>query len=372
MANPEHLEILERGRDVWNQWRKERPYVRPDLRGSDLRKYCLGCIDLSGADLNLADFTTGNLPGTYLAAANFSRANLEGAKLFEAYLPESSFIEADLSRADLRHADLSVAYFTRARLCGTYLTGAKFFRARLAKADLGGAFLGYANFTKADLSGADLSGARMEATVFANTNLSEVKGLDSVIHAGPSSISLDTIFISGGRIPEAFLRGCGVPESFIVQIPALVAAMQPIQFYSCFISYSSRDQEFAERLHADLQAKGVRVWFAPHDMPVGARLRPTIDESIRVYDKLLLVLSGHSVSSQWVEQEVETALKKERQADGTVLFPIRLDDTVFKVGEGWPALIKNTRHVGDFTRWKEHDSYQKAFDRLLRDLKAGE
>jgi hypothetical protein len=25
--------------------------------------------------------------------------------------------------------------------------------------------------------------------------------------------------------------------------------------------------------------------------------------------------------------------------------------------------------AGDFTRWKEHDAYQKALDRLLRDLR---
>jgi hypothetical protein len=28
------------------------------------------------------------------------------------------------------------------------------------------------------------------------------------------------------------------------------------------------------------------------------------------------------------------------------------------------------RHAGDFRQWKQHDAYQKAFDRLLRDLKA--
>jgi hypothetical protein len=118
-------------------------------------------------------------------------------------------------------------------------------------------------------------------------------------------------------------------------------------------------------------ARGVRVWFAPHDMRIGARIRTTIDESIRVYDKLLLVLSEHSVSSHWVEQEVETALRKERRPGVvTVLFPVRLDNSVFEIGEGWPALVKDTRHVGDFTDWKSHDSYRKAFDRLLRDLKA--
>jgi hypothetical protein len=50
----------------------------------------------------------------------------------------------------------------------------------------------------------------------------------------------------------------------IEYLPALLN--QAIETYSCFISYSTKDQEFAERLHADLQNKGVRCWFAPHDL----------------------------------------------------------------------------------------------------------
>ena len=50
-----------------------------------------------------------------------------------------------------------------------------------------------------------------------------------------------------------------------------------------------------------------------------------------------------SVSSQWVEQEVETALAKERQEKRTVLFPIRLDETIMQLAGGWPALIRNKR-----------------------------
>ena len=45
------------------------------------------------------------------------------------------------------------------------------------------------------------------------------------------------------------MRGAGVPEEFITYMRSLVA--NPIEFHSCFISYSSKDQEFAERLHAD-------------------------------------------------------------------------------------------------------------------------
>jgi hypothetical protein len=82
------------------------------------------------------------------------------------------------------------------------------------------------------------------------------------------------------------------------------------------------------------------------------------------------VLSERSVASQWVEQEVETVLEKERKENRIILFPIRLDNTVMEMDGGWPSLIRNTRHIGDFTSWKNHDAYLQALERLLGDLKA--
>ncbi len=46
----------------------------------------------------------------------------------------------------------------------------------------------------------------------------------------------------------------------------------PVEFYSCFISYATGNLDFAERLHADLQNKGVRCWFAPQDMKTADRI----------------------------------------------------------------------------------------------------
>ena len=106
-------------------------------------------------------------------------------------------------------------------------------------------------------------------------------------------------------------------------------------------------------------------------MKTGDRIRQRIDETIRVHDKLLLILSERSISSQWVGKEVETAFEKEGKTGETVLFPIRLDNTVMDTSEAWAADIRRTRHIGDFTDWKNHDAYQKAFERLLRDLKVG-
>jgi hypothetical protein len=43
-----------------------------------------------------------------------------------------------------------------------------------------------------------------------------------------------------------------------------------------------------------------------------------------------------------------------------------------EIKTGWPAHIKNTRNIGDFRHWTDHDACQKSFARPLRDLKASE
>jgi len=95
-----------------------------------------------------------------------------------------------------------------------------------------------------------------------------------------------------------------------------------------------------------------------------------IDESIRVHNKLMVILSENSIRSPWVEEEVEAALEKERKQNKLALFPIRLDDAVMETEQAWAASLRRMRHIGDFRAWKDHDPYQKSFEHLLRDLKA--
>ena len=51
--------------------------------------------------------------------------------------------------------------------------------------------------------------------------------------------------------------------------------------YRAFVSYSSRDQDFADRLYADLQVKGVRCWFAPEDLKIGDRFRQRMNMALK-------------------------------------------------------------------------------------------
>ena len=148
--------------------------------------------------------------------------------------------------------------------------------------------------------------------------------------------------------------------------------MHPIQYHSCFISYSSKDELFAKRLRADLQDRGVRCWFAPHDMKIGARIRQTIDQAIHQQEKVLLLLSHHSINSAWVEDEVEAVLEQERREPREMLLPIRLDNAIIETGQAWAARLRRQVNIGDFTKWTDSQVYQQAFERLLRDLKQGQ
>jgi uncharacterized protein YjbI with pentapeptide repeats len=348
MANDEDLARIRQGTAVWNPWRAQNRENRVDLRNAYLSWAELSWADLRGADLRRADLLRGaQLRGANLSGANFRRADLGGADLQWAVLFRANLSEADLTRANFR--------------------GATFAGANLVKADLQGANLRGTNFTESKLNEANFRDATTVATVFANIDLSGTRGLDSCYHMGPSSLDYLTLQRSG-PLPLAFLRGCGLPDRLIDYLPSLLN--EPIQYYSCFISYSSKDGAFAERLHADLQNHGVRCWFAPEDMKIGEKFRQRIDEAIHVHERLLLILSENSVSSEWVEKEVETAFEKEQEQNRTVLFPLRLDDTVMESHTGWSADIRRTRHIGDFRRWKDHDAYQQAFNRVLRDLKA--
>jgi len=361
--------VDDKGIKTWNRWIEENQTVRPDLSSAVLRDAYLFMSDLRGADLS----------GIYLSGANLGAANLSGACINNANL-----LNADLAKANLSGMDSNRTNFGGARLSGTNLSNAN-----LVQADLNAANFRWANLRGANLCGANLCNAILSEavldrtdltetkagfTTFVNVDLSGAKGLETLRHHFPSSIGIDTIYRSKGKIPHIFLRGCGVPDNFIEYMASLVGT--GIEFYSLFISYSTKDQEFADRLHADLQAKGVRCWFAPHDMRSGKKLHEQIDEAIRVHDKLLLILSPASMESEWVMTEISKARKREVREGKRVLFPISLCS--FHALRDWECFDADTGKdsareireyfIPDFSNWKNHDAYRLAFERLLDDL----
>ena len=340
---------------------------RARLRQANLLRADLSKADLNRSDLNKADLSGANLRDTDLQDADLSRANLDGtdlqgANLSGAFLSQAYLGKADLSEARLSQSDLSKASLVEAKLRGT----------DLSEADLRNALLRGADLSGGNLSQANLSGAHLFRTTFAFMDLRTTRGLAEIDHQGPSDIQLQTVQLPSDGSALHFLRGARISEEWIADYRTHL--MSPIRYYSCFVAYAHEDDTLACRLHADPQMKGVHCWFAPEDMRTGDKIRELIDSNIGSYEKLLLILSKRAIESTWVESEVEIALEKERQIkengqEQTVLFPIRLDDGIFSTKVPWAKEVRR-RHIVDFTYWKDHHSYQLAFERLIRDLKA--
>jgi uncharacterized protein YjbI with pentapeptide repeats len=291
--------------------------VIPDLAGASLRLLDLSGADLSGADLN---------------AASLARTDLEGA---------------NLRRANLRYADLSWAYLGRATLCEAVLV--------------------QATLVNANLTGTALNGAVMGYTSFGDTNLANAQGLEYCDHEMASYLDFHTLAMSG-PLPVSFLRGCGLSDQFIEYLPSLLN--QPIQFCSCFISYSHADKSFARRLHDALQGRGIRCWLDEHQLLPGDNIYDQIDRGIRLWDKVLLCCSQASLSSWWVDNEITIAFAKERESKVPSLIPLNLDGHLFDWKGGKAEQLKQ-RLAADFTGW-EHDNakFDAQFERVVRALRA--
>lgn len=404
MANMDHVQLAKKGRDAVAQWREEHPnevldlnaaymsYARmpqanlsgADIRNSDLMGAMLQRADLSGCFLNPCHMYHANLKQANLSKALMNGANLRGADLTGADLTSVDLDRGVLSGANLTGANLSGANLSRVNLTGAnltdaILTGAVLNRAALTRSVLANASFQGADFYEAvfhntDLTGAKLGGSIMGYTVFQKCDLSAAEGLDQIRHDAPSTVGMDTLYHSGGNIPEEFLLGAGNPASMIEFQRSLVGV--PVLKDDCFISCAAKDHQFAQELQAELRAQGIRCWLFPENARGHALVdrKSTSDQEeverwVRDYDKLLVVCSQAALDSETVRNDITGAKDAQHTRDRWVLFLVGPDGTVVEPrGRGLARTLADEHTVFDL-RDKSSGSYREELARLAEALK---
>lgn len=156
-------------------------------------------------------------------------------------------------------------------------------------------------------------------------------------------------------------------------------APEATRFRSVFISYSTKDEEFVRKLHQHMADAGIRAWFAAEDIRGGEKIHEQLFRASQLFDKLLVVLSPDSLKSDWVVTEIRKARGIERKENRRKLFPIRLVEyeklreweCVGSTGEDLAEEVRQY-YIPDFSNWKDHEAFGRAFDRLQKALQSSD
>lgn len=124
-----------------------------------------------------------------------------------------------------------------------------------------------------------------------------------------------------------------------------------------FISYSSKDSNFVERLSNDLIELGFDVWLDKWKIKVGDDIFEKIQYGIRNSDYVILVLSSNSIKSGWVDKEWKIVYWNEITTRQVKLLPILLEYCEI------PEYLKFKKYA-NFTK-----GYEEAFKELTESIK---
>lgn len=148
-------------------------------------------------------------------------------------------------------------------------------------------------------------------------------------------------------------------------------------YFSVFISYSHDDSVFANRLYNALQMHGVRAWLDEHQMMPGDDIYERIREGIRYWDKMLLCCSKSSLTSWWVDNEIDEIFQKERELykkrekKVLALIPLDLDGYLFEKWQSGKSQQVKSRIAVDFRGWQNDDEkFNAQIEFLLKALLA--
>lgn len=104
--------------------------------------------------------------------------------------------------------------------------------------------------------------------------------------------------------------------------------------HDVFISYSSKNEEYASAVHEKLQSNGIKCWLDSSNIRTASNFAQEIVDALNEAKVLVLIYSKDSDDSKYVYREVETAF------DNIPIVPLKIDETF---PENLEFFLRNTQ-----------------------------
>lgn len=121
---------------------------------------------------------------------------------------------------------------------------------------------------------------------------------------------------------------------------------------SIFLSHTSIDKPFVEKLASDLERLGIDPWFDKYEIKVGESIFWRVEEGLKESEYFAIVLSPEAIASEWVKSEIAAAWDKKMMVGKNAVLPILYRDCEI------PSLLRSIKYA-DF-----RTDYQAGFSEL--------
>jgi len=124
-----------------------------------------------------------------------------------------------------------------------------------------------------------------------------------------------------------------------------------------FVSYSSKDKRFVNRLINRLLDLDIKIWFDVFEIKIGDSIIEKINEALDRTEGIAIILSRNSIKSNWVKKEINTTLIRKLNKKKIDIFPILIDDCTI------PNLLTEYKYA-DF-----RENFDSGFNNFIDSLK---
>ena len=185
-----------------------------------------------------------------------------------------------------------------------------------------------------------------------------ISGLAASIGAGSLFTALNNLFLKKGKKTiKLEFQGHKI-EVDIRDKEKIMEMIKTLSKPKVFISYSSLNSSFVDKLVNDLKTNDIDVWYDKLELKVGDSIHSMIDKGIDESAYFLIIVSKELNKSKAVNYELKKMIEEEKKSNISRILPIKIDQSEL------PDELKD-KYYADFS-----ENYQNGLDEIISKLKS--